>query len=109
MTGKNRKITVTKRFCQEVHLILLGTMRSVNILMQKRLRTELVTHKKEEMSMEDGNVNAANQIVRRTILPKNGSKDELYNQTQAVLYDVLFRKPFDFIEMMFREIEKNSH
>jgi hypothetical protein len=106
MTGKNRKITLTKGFCQEVLLDPPRDNEASNHFDAEKIKDRITDTQKEEMLIEDENVNAANRIVRRTILPKNGARDELNNQTQAVLYHVLFGKPFDFIDMMFREIEK---
>jgi hypothetical protein len=52
------------------------------------------------------NFNAAARLLRKTIYPRAGDKGEVHNDNLVVLYHVLFGKPFDIIDFMFKEIQK---
>ena len=56
--------------------------------------------------LSNGNVfSAAAGLLRKTIYNRAGDKGEVHNNL-ALLYHVLFGKPFDIIDFMFRDIEK---
>ena len=56
--------------------------------------------------LSNGNVfSAAAGLLRKTIYTRAGDKGEVHNNL-ALLYHVLFGKPFDIIDFMFRDIEK---
>ena len=62
----------------------------------------------EEIKSADGNqVNSLNRIIRKTIHPANGDRGNIHRLSQALLYHILFRKPFDIVDMMFEEMENN--
>lgn len=100
MTGRNRKITVTKKFCQKV--LHVPTKHSIKI------ERQLTDAQEEEIKSGDGNqVNSLNRIIRKTIHPANGDRGNIHRLSQALLYHILFRQPFDIVDMMFEEMENN--
>ena len=62
----------------------------------------------EEIKSADGNqVNSLNRIIRKTIHPANGDRGNIHRLSQALLYHILFRKPFDIVDLMSEEMENN--
>ena len=100
MTGINKKITVTKRFCQKV----LRVPSEHNIKIKRQLTD---AQEKELMSADGNQVNSLNRIIRKTINPLIGDKSKVHGSSRVLLYLILFGKPFDIVDMMFEEMENN--
>jgi hypothetical protein len=101
MTGINKKITVTKRFCQKV----LHVPFEHNIKIKRQLTD---AQEKELMSADGNQVNSLNRIIRKTINPLIGDKSKVHRSRRVLLYHILFGKPFDIVDMMLEEM-KNNH
>jgi hypothetical protein len=100
MSGINRKITVMKRFCENV---LLG--HPVHCGKIKDSLTETEQKELDSCISDDGHFNAANRLVRKTIYTRAGYKGEVDNDNKVILHHILLGKPFDIVDMMFREIK----
>lgn len=99
MTGRNKKITVTKRFCQKVLLVPSEHVTKIK---------HLTDAQEEELKSADGNqVNSLNRIIRKTIHPVIGDKGSMHALIRALEYHILFKKPFDIVDMMFEEMGNN--
>jgi hypothetical protein len=104
MTGRNRKISVTKRYCE---LVLLDPMVHDGRNVYPKIKDQLNDMEKEELrSVNKVILHAANRVVRNTILPKAGDRSNIHTDSIVVLYHVLFGKAFDFVDMMLRQIQK---
>ena len=101
MTGINKKITITKRFCQKV----LRVPSEHNIKIKRQLTD---AQEKELMSADGNQVNSLNRIIRKTINPLIGDKSKVHGSSRVLLYHILFGKPFDIVDMIFEEM-KNNH
>jgi hypothetical protein len=44
--------------------------------------------------------------LRKTIYPRAGDSGKVHNDNKVILYHLLTEKPFDIVDMMFREMEK---
>jgi hypothetical protein len=101
MTGRNRKITVTKKFCQMV----LHVPSEESIKIEHKLTD---AQQEEIIKSANGNkVNSLNQIIRKTINPVVGDRTNIHGLSQVLVYHILFRKPFDTVDMMFMEMTNN--
>lgn len=96
----NRKITVTKRFYQKA-LHVSSTHNS-------KIACSLTDAQDKELnSANPEHLRALNRIIRKTIFPKKGDKGKIHKDSMVLLYHILFGKPFDIVDMMFEEMEKN--
>lgn len=103
MTGINKKITVTKRFCQKV----LHVPSEHNIKIKRQLTD---AQEKELMSADGNQVYSLNRIITKTINPLIGDKSKVHGSSRVllyhILYHILFGKPFDIVDML-EEMENN--
>jgi hypothetical protein len=100
MSGINKKITVTKGFCEK---LLLGDPQHSSKIEDKLTHTQEVMLNNFE---KDGLFSAADRLVRKTIYPRARSRDKTHKDIRVILYHILTEKPFDVVDMMFREMEK---
>ena len=101
MSGINMKITVTKRFCQKVLL--------VDPLHSSKIEDKLTSTQDDEFNTWKKNAeifSVANRLLRKTIYPRSGDSGNVHNDNKVILYHLLTEKPFDIVDMMFREMEK---
>lgn len=101
MTGTNKKITVSKKFCQKVlHVPSEHT---------DKILDSLTETQKEWLTSRTNNeyLKLVNLIIRMTIDPKIGDGGKIYGLSAVLAYHILSRKRFDIIDMMFKQMEKN--
>jgi hypothetical protein len=68
----------------------------------------LTDAQEEELKSADVNqVNSLNRIIRKTIHPAIGDKGSMHAVVRALEYHILFKKPFDIVDMMFEKMENN--
>lgn len=103
MTG-NRKITVTKTFCQKV---LLDPSMYHNDQRNDKIKQQL--DQTEDKLVNDTNGDLRNLMLRlidNAILPRGGNGDAIHKEAKIVMYYLLLGKPFDFVDLMFSRIKK---
>ncbi|KAF8668263.1 hypothetical protein HU200_052317 [Digitaria exilis] len=100
MAGINKKITVTKRFCQNVL--------HVSSKHDDKIKSKLTDAEEKELkSANKDQQDAVEKIIRKTIYPLIGDRGKTHGPCRVLQYHILFGKPFDIVDMMFNCMQEN--
>ncbi|KAL6615045.1 hypothetical protein ACP70R_037315 [Stipagrostis hirtigluma subsp. patula] len=105
MTGKNRKITVTKRFLESI--LLDPPLHEEEKEYHRKIDDGLSKEEEKEFNFVNPTlVDAAKRLVGKTISPRNGNRGVINPKDKIILYHILFGKPFDFVDEMLWKMQK---
>jgi len=104
MTGMNRKITITKKFCEKV---LLDPSMHHNDQRNNKLKKSLDATEEKVVDNANGDFqNLINRLLDKAIFPRGGDRGAIHKEGKVVMYHILLGKPFDFVDLMFSHIQK---
>lgn len=102
MTDMNRKITAMKTFCQKV---LLDLSMHHNDQRNDKLKQRLDLTEDEMFNNANGDFwNLILRLLDKAILPRSGDRNKIHKGSKVVMYHLLLRNAFDFVDMMFSHI-----